>query len=432
MSRRFLLSCFACDPDAGSEPYVGWHWAKTVYAGERRIVLTRRHHQAALAGRRCRGLSFRYFDLPFLAGLDHRHRLMKLYYVLWQICVLPYAAWIVWRERVTHVHHLTYNAVDFPGLLWAIPGTRFLWGPAGGGQTPPEALRAYYGAGWRRQRWRAAMKAALRINPLVRGALARADLVLAANAETERRLAPLTRPGKVRRMLETAVLPAAIAPEPRAAHRPLRVLWVGRFEPRKAPGMLIQIARTLDVRAPGAFAFTMIGGGEMLAEARGRAADVPGLEIRGEIPFAEMRAAYAEADVLAFTSLQDTSGNVVLEALAAGLPVVALDHQGSAEILPAGGGRLIPVAPPVRVIVGFMAALQALAEPETYAAASRAALANIRANHGWDARAAAFRALLDAKVAPLDQGDHRPRLPRRGKRGVAAQPPAAKSARAMP
>lgn len=404
MTRRFLLSCFACDPGAGSEPYVGWQWAHSVYAGRERVVLTRRHHRAALEGRAGDGLSFRTFDLPFLSGLDHRHRLMKLYYVLWQIAVLPYAAWIVWRERITDIHHVTYNAVDFPGLLWAIPGARFLWGPAGGGQTPPAALAALYGDGWKRQVWRGRMKAALGFNPFVRLALARASLVLAANAETEARLAPLTRGRKLHRMLETAVLPGAIATTPRSPRRratdPLRVIWVGRFEARKAPGLLIAIARRLAATHPGAFDFTMIGGGEMLAEARAQAAGIPGLAIRGEVPFGEMRAAYAAADVLAFTSLQDTSGNVVLEALAEGMPVVALNHQGSAEILPGGGGVLVPVGSPEAVTAGFAEALAGLRDPSTHAATSAAALANIRAHHRWEARTIRFAALLDAMDQP--------------------------------
>lgn len=400
MTRRFLLSCFACDPGAGSEPYVGWHWAHDVYAGRERVVLTRRHHRAALAGRDGGGLTFRFFDLPFLAGLDHRHRLMKLYYILWQITVLPYAAWIVWRERITDIHHVTYNAVDFPGALWAIPGPRFFWGPAGGGQTPPAALAALYGDGWRRQVWRGRMKAALRFNPFVRLALARAALVLTANAETEARLAPLKRGSKLHRMLETAVVPGTIAAAPRAASRRLRVIWVGRFEPRKAPGLCIALARRLAETHPGAFDFTMIGGGEMLTSIRAEAAGIPGLAIRGELPFAEMRAAYAGADVLAFTSLQDTSGNVVLEALAEGMPVVALNHQGSAEILPGGGGVLVPVGSPETVIAGFAAALVRLRDPAVYTATSAAGLVNIRARHSWESRATRFSALLDAMDQP--------------------------------
>ena len=411
--RRFLLSCFACDPGAGSEPYVGWNWAATVYAGRARVVLTRRYHRAALEARAAEELSFRYFDLPFLSGLDHRHRLMKLYYILWQIAVLPYAAWIVRRERITDIQHVTYNAVDFPGLLWAIPGPRFLWGPAGGGQTPPPELAGFYGPFWGRQRWRARMKAALRFNPFVRLALARASLVLTANAETEARLAPLTDPAKLHRMLETAIAPSALAAAPRAPRTPFRVLWVGRFEPRKAPGLFVSVARVLSITRRGAFHFTMIGAGPMLAEIRAAASDIPDLDMTGELPFGAMRAAYAAADALAFTSLQDTSGNVVLEALAQGIPVVALDHQGSAEILPAGGGPLIPIGPPEAVTGAFAEALIRLADPEIYARTSAAALANIRAHHLWESRATRFAALIDAAPGPAPQ-------------------PSAKSARAIP
>lgn len=395
MSKAFLLSCFACDPNSGSEPYVGWNWASEVYAGQRRVVLTRRHHLEALRGRGDAYLSFRFFDLPGFASLDHRHRLMKLYYLVWQVCVLPYAALIVARERLTHVHHITYNAVDFPGLLWIIPFTRFLWGPAGGGQTPPEALAAYYGEAWAGQRWRAWMKEALPFNPFVRLGLRRARIVLAANRETEARLAALTQPGKVRRMLETAVDAAAIAPGPRRPHAPLRVIWVGRFESRKAPRLLIDIARHLMDAHPGLFRFVMVGGGPLLDEARAAAVDLPNIDILGELPFAEMRAAYDAADVLAFTSLQDTSGNVVLEALSAGMPVVALDHQGAAEILAQGGGILVPVQPPAGTVADFSEALRRLTNPDLFHEVSAMALQNMAETCSWQRKAAEWRRLLE-------------------------------------
>jgi glycosyltransferase involved in cell wall biosynthesis len=39
-----------------------------------------------------------------------------------------------------------------------------------------------------------------------------------------------------------------------------------------------------------------------------------------------------EHHAMLFTSIRDTSGNVILEAMAAGLPVITLNHQGAAEI----------------------------------------------------------------------------------------------------
>ena len=48
----------------------------------------------------------------------------------------------------------------------------------------------------------------------------------------------------------------------------------------------------------------------------------------GRLSHRETLGAYARADVFAFTSLRDTTGCVVVEALSNGLPVVCLDHQG--------------------------------------------------------------------------------------------------------
>src|SRR5262249_41191059 len=74
---------------------------------------------------------------------------------------------------------------------------------------------------------------------------------------------------------------------------------------------------------------------------------------------------YDWADVLAFTSLRDTSGNVVLEALAAGVPVICLDHQGVRDIVTPESGIKVPVTTPSQVIAELSGALAALVgDPE--------------------------------------------------------------------
>ena len=57
---------------------------------------------------------------------------------------------------------------------------------------------------------------------------------------------------------------------------------------------------------------------------------------------AELAVHYASADVFLFPSLSDTFGNVVMEALASGLPVVAFDTAAPAEhVVDAVSGRLV-------------------------------------------------------------------------------------------
>jgi len=54
-------------------------------------------------------------------------------------------------------------------------------------------------------------------------------------------------------------------------------------------------------------------------------------------------AAYQTFDLLLFPSMHDSSGNVVLEAMASGLPVVCLDLGGPAQIVNNNCGHVVPV-----------------------------------------------------------------------------------------
>ena len=60
----------------------------------------------------------------------------------------------------------------------------------------------------------------------------------------------------------------------------------------------------------------------------------------------DLPACYAAADVFAFASRTETQGLVLLEAMAAGLPVVALAEMGTTDILGPGKGAVVPVAEP--------------------------------------------------------------------------------------
>jgi glycosyltransferase involved in cell wall biosynthesis len=82
----------------------------------------------------------------------------------------------------------------------------------------------------------------------------------------------------------------------------------------------------------------------------------------GPIPYAELHRIYDRCNAFLFTSLHDTSGNVLLEAMAHGLPIVTLDHHGAAEIVTAECGFKIPVRTASQVITDMATALGMLAK----------------------------------------------------------------------
>jgi 1,2-diacylglycerol 3-alpha-glucosyltransferase len=56
----------------------------------------------------------------------------------------------------------------------------------------------------------------------------------------------------------------------------------------------------------------------------------------------ELPDCYAAADVFVFASRTETQGLVLLEAMAAGLPVIALSEMGTTDILSPGRGAISP------------------------------------------------------------------------------------------
>lgn len=94
--------------------------------------------------------------------------------------------------------------------------------------------------------------------------------------------------------------------------------------------------------------FLVAGEGPALAEIR-QAFDREGLSGRlhcaGVLGRRELADAYHAMDIFAFASLTETQGMVLTEAMAAGVPVVAVDASGVREVVQDGvNGRLIPRA----------------------------------------------------------------------------------------
>lgn len=113
---------------------------------------------------------------------------------------------------------------------------------------------------------------------------------------------------------------------------PLKVLTVGRIDTEKNPMLLAEVISELERIEPGGFSLEICGEGPREDELRERIAELGAgelVEFRGYVSWGpELTQAYRDADLLLHVSLTEGMPQVLLEAFAAGLPVVATDVGG--------------------------------------------------------------------------------------------------------
>lgn len=152
---------------------------------------------------------------------------------------------------------------------------------------------------------------------------------------------------------QLAVLPSPLLPihfaqqasVKSAMHTPVRLLYVGRFTEEKNITVLIDM---LAARTPGSTRLTLVGYGYHEQALRDYAYAKLG-ERLSEVQFIcspskeSLVQLYRAADLFVFSSVAETQGLVLAEAMAAGTPVIALYSAVSAEIIQHGiNGYLVP------------------------------------------------------------------------------------------
>jgi glycosyltransferase involved in cell wall biosynthesis len=281
---------------------------------------------------------------------------------------------------------VSWNTISVPPPAGRL-GIPFVWGPMGGGQVFPRRYASYIKGHRLTQMIRTVRVRSLPYLPRLRSTVRHASLVLATNDETT---TLLRRAGAtdVRLFADTGIMPAIVPPEfpHRKAGPWLTVLWAGSLDPWKSLPLALEAmaaVNDLPIRLVVAGDGPMRNEWEMLVTRLGLADRVTFL---GRLPWAEMCTHYQNADAFLFTSLKDSFGTVVAEAMGSGLPVLTLDHQGVARFVPDDAGIKVPVTTPDETVAGLADGLRFLqAHPEERAAMGEAAWRSAR-TLTWDAR----------------------------------------------
>lgn len=170
----------------------------------------------------------------------------------------------------------------------------------------------------------------------------------AANADHLERLIPGS--GRIRRLYHGLDVGGYDTPARRGSDPPL-LLAVGQLKEKKGFIHLVEACRLL-ADTGRAFRCEIVGEGP-LREQLNDAIQMAGLSetvvLRGALDHARVKAAYAAADVFVLPCITARDGdrdgipNVILEAMASGLPVVSTNHSGIPEAVDDGNsGCLVP------------------------------------------------------------------------------------------
>jgi glycosyltransferase involved in cell wall biosynthesis len=397
-----LLSAFAYAPNVGSEPGVGWRWAAELAKQHEVTVVTdatRRPLVEADGVRLPENVKVVYYRPAWLRAVPLNSTTAQVLYTLWQFGLLGFARRLHRQKEFDLAIHITYGVFRHPSFLGYL-GIPFVFGPLGGGEDAPLALkRSIRGREKFKELLRSLLNKTALFDPFLWLAYARSTLILVKTEDTRR---ALPWPFRHRAIVYPEIgidAPRDIQPCPRHSGEPLRVLFAGRLLGWKGAHLAIRaVALAMERGVP--IKFTLLGRGPFEPELR-KVAKQAGIHDRihwiSQMPQQELFGLYRTMHCLLFPSLHDSSGNVVLEAQANGLPVICLDLGGPATLVTKDSAIVVGTEgkDEAGAVAGLARALTDLANDEQCRLAmSKTALINSGETMAWENRVKGAMALL--------------------------------------
>lgn len=344
---KILLSAYACSPGLTSEPGVGWRWACALAEEHQVVVLTHTRFRPAIEAEMARqtrpSVSVVYHDSPLASAIPFNRWTAIPKYALWQCTVMPLARRLDRLHDFDLVWHITMGTFRYPSWLGLL-GKPLVFGPVGGGERAPLRLLASLPLRVRCAEYaRDLMIRSGRFDPFLWFSLSKAATVFVKTASTAAAL-----PGKTSRrcveLMEIGVdaTDGGTIPD-RTLGAAFRLLFVARLLGWKGAHLALGALASLHERGLPA-QLQIVGDGPLRTWLEGRADQLgvrQHVEFSGSIPHAGVLTAMERSHCFLFPSLHDSSGNVVLEAMSRGLPVVCLDLGGPACLVADDWGRVV-------------------------------------------------------------------------------------------
>ena len=330
---NYLISAYSVNPYKGSEDSIGWNWVlqyeKNYKEGDRIILLTKKFNEKdtrrGLKEFNIQHVELVIVDVPnALNWFREKHSAFHhMYYILWQ-----HWAWLWVKHsgiRFDVIHHVTMNDYRIPSELYKAKGAKVIWGPMGDAQVTPRPLKVYE----KNQlvaSFREFVNKSCSWNPFYKKALRSYYKIYCINNETQKQISRIV--GKdVPLMPELALRDEyKNLPIRKGKNDILKIVFVGRLIGKKGIAFLVDALSLMPTDMD--WELLIFGDGDDRALIEKQIADSgigKNVKLMGNRPLNQIAEAYQQADVFVLPSLRETSGNVLLEAMAYAVPIVAFD-----------------------------------------------------------------------------------------------------------
>ena len=357
---KVLINAYACSPGMGSEPGMAWNWVKNLAKFCELYIITEGEFwekiEAAVPTLEQGGNMHFYYnpvsdEIRKMCWNQGDWRFYK-YYRQWQWKTYLMAKDICEKEKIDVLHQLNMIGFREPGYLWRLSkenGVPFVWGPIGGLKQFPTAYLK--GAGLKMQLFMR-LKNFLNIWQLkhekrVDEALKTAKLLISSIPDSYRAI-------KKYKGLDSIVIPetgcflSEDISTARFDQEEFHVMWVGKFDFRKQLPLALQ---TIALAKNPKLRLDVYGSGSVgQVEAAKKLADELGVSQQviwhGNQKNDVVMEAMRKAQLFFFTSVNEDTSTVVLEAVSNRLPVVCFDACGMSAVIDDSVGRKIALSHP--------------------------------------------------------------------------------------
>lgn len=366
---KVLINAYACSPDMGSEPGMAWNWCVSLAKHCELFIITEGEFRDKIEATiptlpQGNNMHIYYNPVPEkvrqMCWNQGDWRFYK-YYKNWQKSTADIARKICQNEKIDILHQLNMIGFREPGYLWKVSqetGIPFVWGPIGGAKQFPMAY--VEGSSFK-------MKVFLRLKNFlntwqlkhdqrVDAALKQASLLISSIPDSYRAI-------KKYKGLESVIIPETgafvqeniISDNERFTKDTLTLLWVGKFDFRKKLDMaLAALAQVTNIN----WTLKIFGTGNdsQVENARNLSRNL-GIESKvqwmGNCPNAQIIKEMQNASLFLFTSVNEDTSTVVLEAISNRLPVLCFDTCGMSKVVTEDIGIKIPLTNPKQSVKDF-------------------------------------------------------------------------------